>query len=1191
MGTPPVVDANGDLVVLNGALRSGFRTISGETKAAAIPTPVPALLAAGRTGPALSLAPSGSVGWPALLGPVSKTVRAAEFWAKAVTASTVNASTGATNLGLVTLIADGAWHRYVLPFPTDVSVGSPVFMFVAAVGVGPNLPVIFDIVTLVARPFETVSLSSNNGFEGLSFVTATVTGLWSADSHFMSAMRTSDGLEACAACSHVSVPASGSVSFPLSPGVYRIVVETGDTKSTVGVSPTFTINIATTTTTTTTTTTLPVFPVSIPDVYNGYGEVVVLDDAFRSGFRDATSDGAATPIVARATQGRSNAAMIFNPGTDAIRGLLKGATTGIRFWAKVSTGTAPSMYALVGGAAAGTVALTPDGAWREYTLPFSYTRSAGQELILLGSVSGSSTFLLDDMGLVNPPPPPITTIPAPNYYYVNQTVVDWQVHLYCWTFRNFDTGSETYDCFFTTSAGLPPDLGRYDAFANAEAAVLATGATDDDPYRLKSVYGDFTKTKVISVRVEGPPPPYVPPTPTYPDWGVTLVEFSPTVFGFNTRFGSPPFLGQFTARITAIQAIVAAGGVDDAPPGGYAFTRFTTVAPTTTLAPATTTTSPPPVTVPTRPAAFSTYPNYLRSQKLMVDGVTNQCLAPGSSSIQSLAASCTAGNALLSFTGVNQGALSGYLVKQGSTCLQVDYNAPDRQVLLADGSPALKIGWVPCGSTGDDTVWVPSFVGADPTSAGWYQLVPKYSRGGIANPCLNLNLGASAGTQMLVEYTCQGGTHTEENWAPNESFWTAPPGTGGGGTGGGPSTTLPPVIPSGGARFGDGATTIKSALGDNVCVSFQGDSDVTETGICDEFFVARLVPGGYIFQRLYDSKCLTSVNLSLVLASCSELAPLPSQVFQEGVFGSDTYSTLVLVSNSLCMAATTPVSLRPCDSSLAQQWTDPEIDREDIVELPPPGLNPAETEFFFEVARGALVPASAFSQVWDAFKPYCGLTLKKCIGSIFKYFNFVHAVVQFDLARKIPGGAVECRVGTTRLRIDVCGGGYAGEVKPNFAPSVVIGQGQLADYILKDPTYQIASPLAWGFSTNSGLIPIPWGTIQYNFVGGGVWGYTVSNIPALPDFVRALDSETSRQLARSWVDALSKPLPLSVVNAASAKALVSAMRNEGYSSASVSFELFRRYETSIAAGIKHSIVGVSVMGALAALLWFVAESR
>ena len=59
----------------------------------------------------------------------------------------------------------------------------------------------------------------------------------------------------------------------------------------------------------------------------------------------------------------------------------------------------------------------------------------------------------------------------------------------------------------------------------------------------------------------------------------------------------------------------------------------------------------------------------------------------------------------------------------------------------------------------------------------------------------------------------------------------------------------------------------------------------------------------------------------------------------------------------------------------------------------------------------------------------------------------------------------------------------------------------------------------------------------------------------------------------------------------SAKALVSAMRNEGYSSASVSFELFRRYETSIAAGIKYAVVGVSVMGALAALMWFVAESR
>jgi hypothetical protein len=54
---------------------------------------------------------------------------------------------------------------------------------------------------------------------------------------------------------------------------------------------------------------------------------------------------------------------------------------------------------------------------------------------------------------------------------------------------------------------------------------------------------------------------------------------------------------------------------------------------------------------------------------------------------------------------------------------------------------------------------------------------------------------------------------------------------------------------------------------------------------------------------------------------------------------------------------------------------------------------------------------------------------------------------------------------------------------------------------------------------------------------------------------------------------------------------VTAMRNEGYSSASVSFELFRRYETSIATRVKYAAVGVSVMGALAALMWFVAESR
>ncbi len=72
-------------------------------------------------------------------------------------------------MGAVSLIADGVWHRYVLAFPTDVVSGAPLLFGVVSSVVGPVQPVVFDSLKLVARPFETVSLISNNGFVGRSW--------------------------------------------------------------------------------------------------------------------------------------------------------------------------------------------------------------------------------------------------------------------------------------------------------------------------------------------------------------------------------------------------------------------------------------------------------------------------------------------------------------------------------------------------------------------------------------------------------------------------------------------------------------------------------------------------------------------------------------------------------------------------------------------------------------------------------------------------------------------------------------------------------------------------------------------------------------------------------------------------------------------------------------------------------------
>jgi hypothetical protein len=919
------LDANGDVIVLDTAMRSSFRTINGSTVSAANPTAVIAQTGPGRSGLALTLVESSSANWVGLFGSVPKTVRAAEFWAKTATVADLAASSGSTFLGGVSLITDNAWHRYVLPFPTDVQTGSPVlFRVIPPIG-GPRQPVTIDSLKLVARPFETVSVASNNGFQGSSVITATVSGLWSGDAHFMSAVRTSDGGAACGGCLHVAVPASGSVAFPLTPGVYRVVVETGDAFSAVGVSATFTINAATTTTTTTTTTTLPEFTVAGNDVLNGYGEVVVLDDAFRSGFRMATPDAAAAPLVARATQGRSNAAVIFNPSTDAVRGLLRGQSTGVRFWAKVESGSGPSVYALVGGAARGTVSLTADGAWHEYTLPFGATMSS-QELILLGNATGTAKFLLDDVALVLPPAPPVVTLPpTPPTYYVPRTVVDWRVKLNCLSFQNADgTGGITYDCVFATLEGSPPAFtGLVNPYV-ASTVVEAAGGVEEFPYG----NGVYRKTHVVQDWFQGPPPATLPPVPQYRTWGVTI---NGPVFGpgitVQVLFGSPPanILQTYSAAATARNDIIVAGAIEETPGN---FTFYSTTPPATTIPPQTTTTVAVVIstTTPSRPVAFSSYPNYLRSQKLKNDGAVAQCLTPGASSIQSSAAVCDSGPSLLSFAPFNSGSLSGYFVKQGNTCLQVDYNAPDSQVLLADNTPALKIGWVPCQSTGDDTLWVPTFVETDASNAGWYQLVPKYGRAGIANPCLNLNIGASQSTQMLVEYTCQGGTHTEERWAPNESFWTDPGGTGG--TGGTPTTTTATTILGGvgttippGTTFQDGIQSFlktpdqsqcigKGFSGEPILVASDGDNQCVE-------FIPSLTTGGFNFQAT-EGECLLVGGSSLApsFAPCGPATVLVDRV--------TTYPLVEIRSATSCLTRFgTLVLLATCAGLATQEWVDP----------------------------------------------------------------------------------------------------------------------------------------------------------------------------------------------------------------------------------------------------------------------------
>jgi Novel AID APOBEC clade 1 len=276
--------------------------------------------------------------------------------------------------------------------------------------------------------------------------------------------------------------------------------------------------------------------------------------------------------------------------------------------------------------------------------------------------------------------------------------------------------------------------------------------------------------------------------------------------------------------------------------------------------------------------------------------------------------------------------------------LQVDYNAPDPQVLLPSGSPAAKVGWVTCGSTGPGAVWVPTFVETDASNAGWYQLIPN-ARPGVPTPCLNLNLGASQSTQMLVEYTCQGGTHTEERWAPNESFWTAPGGTGG--TGGTPTTTTATTIPSSTGGYGDAGPypllrdsqmTFLHDFNRSSCLGFSGNTlrDVPYSNEnCLTFFpMAEVDRNGdqtYRGVRLStENGCLEALpGGGAGVSGCNDSA---AQNFQDVIgslpnrFSQDLF-TLRSVSASgiscLTRNSSGAVDFQPCDpSSPSQNWAD-----------------------------------------------------------------------------------------------------------------------------------------------------------------------------------------------------------------------------------------------------------------------------
>jgi hypothetical protein len=866
-GTPPLLDTAGDLVVLDGAMRSGFRTLDAVTGAPSGSDGI----GVGRNGAALLL----NVNDPApavIKGNVSKTVRTVAFWAKSANLGALNASSGATNLGTVQFLGDGAWHRYVMPFPVDVTSGSPVTMKLVSNGASYVYPVTIDSLTLIARPFVAVAVSSTNGYEAPTQVTAKMTGFWSTSPHYAKVQRTADGGAPCdVACSRQLIPTNGQVSFSLGVGVYRVLVEADDASGTVGVSSTFTVSAPTTTTTsttTTTTTTLPPFPVATNDVWNGLGDIVVLDDAFHSSFTATAATSNVTQTL-RAAVGRNGKAAVLNPTSDALRGTLKASTTAIRFWAK---GNGTTISASSGGTTIGNITVSGD-AWSFYALNFSSARAAGQELVITGA---GPSVLLDDMGLYTPPPPVITTpTTAPPGYYQNRTVVDWRVKVVCLSFQNPDgTGPVSYQCELQTLEGTAPSVPMVNPTSTA-AELVGIGGIEEYPYG-SGVYG---KRHTEQVWIPGIATPTVPPAPRYVSAILTVggLDYGNGP-GWTVQFGTPPTINFVQGMgIASIRNLFAdAGGIETST---NVFTFYSSTPPTTTIPPQTTTTVPATTIPPTpqgRPDPFSGYPNLLKNR------YTGTCLIPGAQ------VGCESGSQQLTFTAYpGPNGQRAYQIRHSGQCLSVDFGAPDTQIQLPTGKYASKIAWLPCNNTnGYEGTWIPEHA-TNSNGLDWYIMMPVDNRPGIDDPCLNFNTNP-ASTQMLIEYTChRDGTSTEEHWAPQETYWTPTTTTGTVTTTTVPSgvtvtttpsstgttTSLPPA-PTGAHLFEDGVLTPLQSVTDLSCLTIDSLNTfgTSLAGDC-ESFIPELNAGSWLLHRALDyDNCLTNTGYQLSTAPCATAA-------------------------------------------------------------------------------------------------------------------------------------------------------------------------------------------------------------------------------------------------------------------------------------------------------------------------------
>ena len=583
--------------------------------------------------------------------------------------------------------------------------------------------------------------------------------------------------------------------------------------------------------------------------------------------------------------------------------------------------------------------------------------------------------------------------------------------------------------------------------------------------------------------------------------------------------------------------------------------------PPQTVAPTTTPTTP--TTTPgggggTGTEPFSSPVNYLRSR--YNTGLTNgACIATGSTSGAVSMVDCSSPNKALTFPKTS----GNFQIKQtnnGQVCLQIGGSVTTTEFDGQAGRTALVAQWGDC----QNTVNVPgqtfaSFFNTGLVSGGggiepaWYFVAPQDNYPGWNNPCLSMNAlaGTDTGTSgqpsatPVIQFTCQpvNGRYWQQ-WAPTESF----AGTGNCGS------TCPPGPP--GATFLEEIKpTLLEAAGDLACIGGSSTPALFVVGSAEcVTFLPDIAPtttqGGraawYLVDTSNPDRCLGYAGTSLRWGLCD-----PSAVWLD--FESPTplaFSLRAQTNTNLCLSR--QVALESCANVASQLWydsnsvanlmksmptqLDPTWDARTqdawrAVEADYPALSAAMTTYRYQApsaSRGqkaqtlpAVAVGNIVAELLREVMKYCDPRTRNCIGAAFASLNFVHWIVQGDIATKV-GGERECLVlGGSGKKFDVVRGtcsnpNSAIEVKFDSAWGRTRGQIQLSDYIQTAAQYSqtVTVGAAPPFPSLGAISLLGFSTVHYNLLTTGVAVYRFDPRTVVPLLFSQLGIQTYREYAR-----------------------------------------------------------------------------